>query len=131
MAKKLGLVLGVVFLLVGLLGFVSNPIVGDMGIFHTNGGHSLVHIITGLLFIFVALKATNSTGIVLKVFGIVYLLVAILGFVMLGSQESVSLLGFIDVNSADNYLHVILAVVVFAAGMMAGKKQTMMNGGMM
>jgi hypothetical protein len=123
MAKKLGLVLGIVFLLVGILGFVNNPLVGSVdSLFATNTVHDLVHVITGLLFIFVALKNTSKVGITLKVFGVVYLLVAILGFLAVDATGQGEVLGFLTVNSADNWLHVVLAIVVFAGGVLAGKE---------
>jgi len=55
---------------------------------------------------------------VFKIFGIVYLLVAILGFF----SGSGSVLGFLDVNSADNWLHVVLGIVVLGAGFMSAKE---------
>jgi hypothetical protein len=123
MAKKLGLVLGIVFLLVGVLGFVNNPLVGSLdSLFATNTAHDLVHVITGLLFIFIALKNTAKIGITLKVFGVVYLLVAILGFLAVDATGQGTVLGFLALNSADNWLHVVLAIVVFAGGVLAGKE---------
>ena len=35
MAKKLAMLFGIVFVLVGALGFISNPIVGEGGYFQT------------------------------------------------------------------------------------------------
>ncbi len=107
MTKKLAMVFGVVFVLVGLLGFVSNPIVGEGKIFHTNLAHNLVHILLGA----VLLLGMNKGAMVLKVVGAVYLLVAVLGFVMGGDM----LLGLVEINSADNWLHLVLGVVLFAS----------------
>lgn len=126
MAKKIGLTLGIVFLLLGILGFVNNPLVGSTdSLFATNTAHDIVHVITGLLFIFVALKNTAKVGITLKIFGIVYLLVAILGFLAVDATGAGTVLGFLTVNSADNWLHVVLAIVVFAGGVLAGKESSM------
>ena len=134
MAKKLGLILGIVFVLVGILGFMGTGIVGPEGMFMTNTLHDLVHLVTGLVFIIVALKAVDSVGVVFKVFGIVYLLVAILGFMMVGENGMGSILGLLDVNSADNWLHLVLGVVILALGFKVGKKamsaSSMPMGGM-
>ena len=43
MAKRLAMIFGVVFVLVGLLGYVDNPLVGPVGMFATNGTHNLAH----------------------------------------------------------------------------------------
>ncbi len=119
MAKKLGLVLGIVFVLIGLLGFLKMSLVGPEGLFMTNTLHDLVHLITGLIFIFVAMKSVDSLGIVFKVFGIIYLVVAILGF-MVGEGM---VLGILNVNGADNVLHLILGVVILFFGFKFGKKE--------
>ncbi len=42
-------ILGVIFVAVGLLGFVPNPIVSDVGYFQVNAAHNFVHLITGAL----------------------------------------------------------------------------------
>lgn len=119
-AKKIGLVLGIIFVLVGVLGMVGTGIVGPEGTFMTNTAHDLVHLISGLILIFVAMKSAGATGTTLKVLGIIYLIVAILGFVMTGADGM--LLGFLMSNGADNVLHLILGIVLLGAGFWAGKK---------
>ena len=69
MAKQLVWIFGVVFVLVGLLGFVPNPIVGTSGIFMTNTVHDLVHLIIGLIFLGVAMKMPEQSAMSLKVIG--------------------------------------------------------------
>lgn len=125
-AKKVALVLGVVFALVGVLGMMGTSIVGAHGMFMTNMTHDLVHLVSGLLLIFVALKSAGSAATVLKVLGVVYLLVAVLGFVMGGDM----ILGLIATNGADNLLHVVLGIVLLGAGFMVGNKPQPMAGGM-
>src|SRR6266404_4349629 len=116
MAKKFAQIFGVVFVLVGLLGFVPNPIVSDMGLFHTDMIHNLVHIISGIIFLWVAMSMPMRAAMTLKVFGVVYLLVAVLGFLMTSAGATSEVLGFISVDGADNWLHLVLGLVIFAAG---------------
>jgi hypothetical protein len=123
MAKKLAMVFGVVFLLIGVLGFVSNPIVGDGSLFQTNAIHNLVHIISGIIFVVAAKKTERVAGKTLFIFGIVYLLVAILGFLMSDGGATTSLLGLIEINAADNWLHIVLAVVFILVGSKAKKSE--------
>ena len=118
MAKKIAQVFGVIFLLVGLLGFIGNPIVGEMGLFHADMMHNLVHILSGLILLIAASK--GAAALWLKVIGIVYLLVAILGFMMLGEDGMGSVLGIVSVNGADNWLHLVLAAILLWGGF-AGK----------
>lgn len=121
--KTAAIILGLAFVAVGLLGFVSNPIVGSSAdaIFHTDKVHNIVHIVSGALFLLVALAAPASAGAFLKIFGVVYLGLGIYGMVTMGSSESKELLGFLHVNKADNYLHIGLGFVIFLAGSIGGR----------
>ena len=109
--KTAAMVLGIVFLIAGALGFVPNPIVGENGIFLTNHTHDWVHIGSGIVLLLGAYSPLGA-GMALRVVGIVYAIVAVLGFVMPGPM----LLGMIAMNMADHWLHVVLAVVVLYAG---------------
>ena len=123
MAKKLALVFGVVFILVGLLGmFVPNPLVGAGAIFDTNMAHDLVHLLFGIILLAVALKAPAKSGMWLTILGVVYLIIAVLGFLM--APGSGMLLGLVQTNDADHWLHIVLGVVLILAGM-AGKGKMM------
>ena len=113
MTAKMGaLVLGVVFVLVGMAGFFPNPLVGPTGIFVTNPMHDYVHIGSGAVLILAGLTSFAKPGLLLV--GVIYAAVAALGFVM---QEEM-LFGLIHVNDADRYLHVGLALVLLAAGIL-------------
>lgn len=103
------MVLGVVFIVVGLLGFIPNPLVSADGLFVVNGAHNLVHLLSGLALLIGAL-ALNQPKTTLWVVGIVYGLVALLG---LFSGDM--LLGFIHINTADRLLHVALTIVLLGA----------------
>jgi hypothetical protein len=117
-AKTAALVIGLIFIAVGLLGFVDNPIVGESenAIFHADRTHNLVHIISGVLFVLIALAAPGFASTFLILFGLVYLALGIIGMVTIGSEGLTKLLGFLHVNGADNYLHIALGVVILIAG---------------
>lgn len=112
MAKKLAMVFGVVFVLVGILGFISNGMVGSNGYFMTNHAHDAVHLLIGIIILIWSARGEAAAAMSMTTFGIVYLLIAVLGFVMTSP-----LLGFITYNGADNWLHVVLGVVLLAAGL--------------
>lgn len=113
MAKKLTIIFGIVFVVIGLLGFIDNPIVGRSGYFMTNALHDWVHIISGVIFLIVAARSESASSTVLTVFGVIYLLVTLLGFV---AASDGNLLG-LTVNGPDNILHLVLAIVFLAAGL--------------
>jgi hypothetical protein len=111
-AKTGALVLGVVFVLAGLAGFVPNPLIGPSGIFVTNPMHDYVHIGSGVMLVAAGLTSFAKPGLLLL--GVIYAAVAAVGFVM---QEDM-LFGLIHVNDADRYLHVGLSLVLLAAGIL-------------
>jgi len=113
MAKTLAIVFGIVFVLVGILGWVPNPIVGMNGIFMTNHLHDIVHLVTGIVLLVVAFMAADKSGLWLKIAGVVYLLVAVLGFLMAPNGGDV--LG-VSMNMTDHLLHVVLGIVLIVAG---------------
>ena len=109
MAKKLVMTLGVVFIVVGLLGLVNDPI---LGIFEVDLVHNLVHLASGVLAVIFAGKGEMMAKKLAQVFGVVYALVAVLGLVLPGEK----VLGLIQANFADDLLHVALAAIFLYAG---------------
>ena len=118
-AKTLAIIIGVIFIAVGLLGFIDNPVIGtsEDAIFHADTVHNMVHIISGVLFVLVAMAAPGSAATFMLVFGIIYLALGVLGFATIGEEGMTKLLGFLHVNAADNYLHIALGVVIALAGL--------------
>lgn len=120
MVKRLAQVFGVVLLLVGILGFIPGVTTEDgllLGIFQVNAAHNIVHILTGLVGLWAASSGYASSKVFLQVFGVVYALVAILGFVY-GDEP---ILGFIASNMADTWLHVVIALVALYGGFVASE----------
>ncbi len=119
-AKTAALVIGVVFLAVGVLGFLPNPLVSPTGLFAVNPAHNLVHIVSGLVLLAGAYTGLGAS-LALKIVGIVYGAVAVLGLVSSGNM----LLGIILMNAADHWLHVALAAVILAAGFLLDDEPAM------
>ncbi len=110
-AKNAATLFGVVFLLVGVLGYVPNPIVGPTGIFATNSLHNVIHLISGIALLAGAYTSLGSS-MALKIVGVVYGLVAICGFFMVMDGMMMGVM----INEADKWLHVALAGAILAAG---------------
>lgn len=108
-AKTAAMVLGIVFVIAGALGFVPNPIIGANGIFMTNHLHDWVHVGSGIVLLLGAYSPLGS-GMALRVIGVIYAIVAVLGFIMGDMVFGIAM------NMADHWLHVVLAVVVLYAG---------------
>ncbi len=109
-ARIAAIVIGIVFVLIGLLGFFNNPV---LGLFLVNPAHNIVHIVSGVVLLAGAYSSLGSST-ALKIVGVVYAIIAILGFFMVGADGM--LFGFIAMNTADQWLHVVLAVVILVAG---------------
>lgn len=122
-AKTAAFIIGVIFIAVGLLGFIDNPIVGDSdkAIFHADKMHNFVHIGSGVLFVLIALAASAAVNGFMLFFGMVYLLIGILGFISFGTQGMGKVLGVLHVNGADNFLHAGLGLLIIIAGMATRK----------
>jgi hypothetical protein len=105
MAKTFAMVLGVVLLLVGILGYVLNPAGGHLlGILAVNGAHNAIHVASGIAGIAAALMGWGR--LYCQAFGVIYLLVGVLGLV--ATDTSGMLLGLIHNNMADNVLHLAI-----------------------
>ena len=120
MVKTLGMLFGIVFLAVGILGFVPGITNNDMllGIFMVNPMHSIVHIVSGAIFLFASMSGAGAARLWFQIFGVIYAVVAILGFM----NPSGPLLGMISNNPNDTYLHVVLAVLMLAIGFLSPKQ---------
>ena len=114
MTKTLAWVFGVVLTLVGILGFVPGLTTNDMllGIFTVGGLHNLIHLVTGLAALAAAM-GYFSPKMYFQIFGVVYGIVTVVGFV-----QGDTVLGLIMVNMADNVLHLLIAAVALYAGFM-------------
>ena len=114
MIRQMAFIFGAVFLLIGALGFVPGAATDGMllGIFHVNLAHNLVHLLSGAVAVIAGLSGGNAPLWFFRVFGIVYGLVAILGF-MAGNNP---VLGMIANNMADVWLHALLSLASLFLG---------------
>ena len=120
MAKTLGMLFGIVFLAIGILGFVPGITKDEMllGIFHVNAVHSVVHIVSGAIFLFASMAGAGAARLWFQLFGIIYALVAVLGF-MNGDKP---ILGLISSSTNNTWLHVVLAGAMLLIGFAAPKQ---------
>ena len=68
------------------------------------------------------MAAPASASTVMILFGIVYLLIGIVGITSVGENGMAKILGFLHVNAADNYLHIALGIVIALAGMITRRR---------
>jgi hypothetical protein len=119
-AQVYALLFGAVLTVAGIVGFfynsdfTSDKSVRDavFGILDVNGWHNVFHIATGVLGLVAAGSYASARSYALG-FGIVYIAVAIWGFIV-GDGDSI--LSILPVNTADNVLHLVIGVSGIAAG---------------
>lgn len=120
---------GVVFVLVGILGFVPGITThyGDMsfaghdsgakllGLFQVSILHNLVHLLFGIVGLVLA-KTAEGARTFLVGGGVVYLVLWLIG--VIGAGE------WIPANTADNWLHLALGVALIGLGFVTGRRMT-------
>ena len=130
MAKLVCKLLGVVFILVGVAGFVAPGLLGT----HLSLAHNAVHLISGAIALYFGFagSASAARGFCL-VFGAVYLLLGIVGFVMghPGASMMTGMMfedsklwkvipGTLELGKMDHIVHCLLGVVFLIGGALGG-----------
>ena len=110
MAKTVAKVMGLVLLLVGVLGFTH--VLDPLGA-HLSPAHNLVHILTGVISLYFGFAGSLSgaKGFCI-IFGLVYLLLGILGLAM-GELH----IGPLMLGKVDHGIHLIVGAIFLAGGL--------------
>ena len=123
LVQRFAQVLGAVYLLVGIVGFIPPLLVGSvpgalgpftgflLGLFAVNWFHSLAHLAIGAAGLAVHRSFSGSKAYALAL-GIAYGALFLLGML---SGEVATLGGLLPLNGLDDVLHVLTALVAFTA----------------
>lgn len=123
-------VVAVIFLLVGVLGFIPGVTTSYgqlsfaghdsdaelLGVFQVSVLHNVVHLLFGVAGLALARTWAGARGYLVGG-GVVYLVLFLYGLFI--DRESGA--NFVPVNSADNWLHLLLAVGMVALGLVLGR----------
>src|SRR2546423_1925019 len=116
-AKLYATLVGAVLTIAGIIGFFYSGSFGspgsvdkEFGILAVNGWHNVLHLATGLLGLAAVGYAARQYALGL---GLVYLVVAIWGFII---GNGGSILSLVPVNLDDNVLHLLIGLTGVAAG---------------
>lgn len=133
LVRRAALAVAVVFLLVGVLGFVPG-ITTDfdtmtfagheseaklLGVFEVSVLHNLVHLLFGLVGVALARTAAGARTFLVGG-GAVYLVLWLYGLLVDHDSDA----NFIPVNDADNWLHLGLGIAMIALGLLVGRHRT-------
>lgn len=122
---------GLTFLLVGIAGFIPGvttdydelAFAGTdskaklLGIFQVSILHNIVHLAFGVLGVYAARMARTSY-LYLVGGGVVYLLLTLYGAVIDHTSDA----NFVPINTADNWLHLVLGLGMIALGVALGRE---------
>ncbi|GCE29110.1 hypothetical protein KDA_45940 [Dictyobacter alpinus] len=124
--RVVALVIGVIFLLLGIIGFVTPPenstgVIAILGIFDSDTIHNVLYVVVGLLGI--ASAFTGWERRFNQVFGIVFVLLAVLGIIpqlyfpagSYGNDKGL-FLGITHLNAGDHILHLITGLIAAGVG---------------
>ena len=135
--QKAATAVAAVFLLVGVLGFIPG-ITTDydemefaghesgaqlLGIFGVSILHNIVHLLFGVLGLAVAARARASRNYLIWG-GVIYLVLFIYGLFAVGAPDA----NFVPVNSADNWLHLVLGLGMLALGLLVDRNRNRTTG---
>ena len=130
-AQRASWYFGFIFIVIGVLGFVpgitsnyetlyfaghtSEAVL--LGVFQVSVLHNIVHLLFGFLGLIMA-RTPGAARIYLIGGGIVYLLLFLYGLIV--PHDSAG--NFVPINTADNWLHLILGVLMVALGLIFGTR---------
>ena len=120
MAKTVCKILGVVFVIVGVAGFVAPHLLGA----HLNPAHNLVHIVSGALALYFGFagSAGAARGFCI-IFGLVYLLLGVAGwFLGTGPEHMFPVASLLMLGKMDHIIHLLLGVIFLAGGVLGGSE---------
>jgi len=116
MAKTICKILGVVFLLVGVIGFASQHLAGA----HLTPAHNVVHIVSGVIALYFGFAGSlSSAKAFCLIFGVVYLALGILGFAFGAGAERLwhVVNDTLVFGTSDHGIHCLLGIVFLAGGL--------------
>ncbi|SFN61547.1 DUF4383 domain-containing protein [Mycetocola miduiensis] len=127
------LVFGIVFVLVGILGFIPGVttnydallFAGNdsgallLGVFQVSILHNIVHLLFGVAGIVLSRKFSGARNFLIWG-GVIYFVLWIYGLFVAGMDTAANI---VPLNNADNWLHLVLAIAMVALGLLLGRRE--------
>lgn len=135
MAKTVCKLLGVIFIIVGVAGFVAPNLLGA----HFSMVHNLVHLVSGAIALYFGFAGSpgGARGFCI-IFGLVYLALGVCGFLLghpgvstmpgmaeMGSDPKMwpVLRGTLELGQRDHIIHIVLGIVFLIGGLLGGRER--------
>ncbi len=116
MAKTIATILGIVFILVGLVGFAAPTLMGA----HFSTAHNVIHLVSGAAALYFGLAGSLSAAkMFCIIFGAVYLLLGVVGFLIgTGADRMLALMpGTLEFGTMDHIIHVLMGGIFLIGGL--------------
>jgi len=115
MTKNIATVLGVLFIIAGLLGFAAPGLMG----MHLSVAHNLIHLVSGALALYFGLKATPTAARTFcTIFGAIYGLLGVIGLLTGGYDHMLTVIpNQLVLGTVDHVVHLILGAVFLFGGL--------------
>ena len=119
MAKTVCKILGVVFVLVGILGFVNHGLLGA----HLTTNHNVVHLVSGAIALYLGFAGSLSAARAFcLIFGFVYLALGVGGMAVgTGNDREWPIGTLLLFGQADHGIHILLGIIFLAGGLFTKK----------
>ena len=113
MAKTVATLLGVVFILVGIVGFVSPNLLGA----HLGKLHNVVHLVSGAISLYMGTKGSLSGArSFCIIFGLIYGLLGVVGYFVGTGPDHMLELPRLMLGTRDHIIHIALGVIYLIGG---------------
>lgn len=124
--------MGAIFITIGLLGFVTDNLLGA----HLSYAHNIIHVLSGLAAVICAYSGRSLAQKFAIAFGVLYGALGVLGFALgvptesttghIARDSSLWILspGVLEFGTSDHVLHLIFAAIFIAAAMVRFQRRT-------
>lgn len=121
--RIVAVIFGAIFVLIGLLGFFVTGAVAFVSTegalflgFEVNPLHNIVHVLLGGILLYAGMRSVTLSKRVNTSIGAIYLIVGIIGLFVMNTEMNI-----LALNTADNVLHLVSAVLLLAVGLALDK----------
>src|SRR2546427_8706736 len=120
MAKTVCKLLGLIFVIVGIAGIFSHNLLGA----HLSIAHNMVHIVSGVIALYFGFSGSpGGARAFCLIFGVVYLLLGIVGWFMGTGPEHMFAVGtLLMLGKMDHIIHILLGVIFLIGGALGGRE---------
>ena len=113
MAKTVAMLVGVVFILVGIVGFFNHELLGA----HLGAVHNVIHLVSGALSLYFGSKGLAQARMFCLVFGAVYGLLGVVGMIAGSGADKELQLPSLTLGTKDHYIHIAIGVLYLSGGL--------------